>query len=98
MHVRVQREEMLGGGLHLEPADIRRGMQDLTLEIGDIYLVKVRHAQSAYACRRQIKCRRGTQAPCPNAKDSAGPNFLLAVDPHFGQHGLARVAQELLLV
>ena len=95
-HMRIERAHLFGGAVDLEPADFRRGVDDLALQIGQRDHVVIDDAQRADTGRRQIH-QRG-RAEAAGADDEHG-RFLqrsLAGTADLAQHDVAGVAFEFL--
>ena len=94
--VRIERIDLPGGAVDLLPADIRRGVNDLTLQIGQRHHVVVDRAQRADAGRGQIHQRRRAETA---GADHQHRGFLqrgLAGAADLAQHDVAGVAFEFL--
>ncbi len=70
-------------------------MDDLALQIARVNHVEVHQAQGADAGRGQIKRERRTETAGTDAQNARGLELLLALDAHFGQDEVARVAREI---
>jgi hypothetical protein len=79
-------------------ADARRAVQDLTLQVGEVDLVRVGEGQLADAAGCEVE-RCGAAEPA-GADDQRGSRAqpLLPLDPDFGKEDVAAVAEELLVV
>ena len=70
--------------LRLGPADIRRAVEDLALEVGEVHRVEVHDAEPADAGGRQIHRDGRAESAGADAEHAGGANFLLALQPDLG--------------
>ena len=83
------------GGVDLELADGRGGVDDLALQVAGVDNVEVDQAEGADAGGGEIERERRAQAAGADAEDFRGLQLLLALHAHFGQDEVARVARDL---
>ena len=85
------------GAFHLRLADVGRGMDHLTLQVGKIDLVGIDNADGAHTGSGQIQGRRCTQAAGANDKDAGIQELLLPLDANLLQDDVARIALKLFI-
>ena len=83
------------GGLYLCLAHISGGMNDLPLEIGQVYFVCICNADRTYACGSQIHCSRSTQTAGTDNQHLGIQQLLLSLDTDFFQNDVAGVTLDL---
>jgi hypothetical protein len=86
------------GGFSLGTSDVRGGVNDLALEIGEIDGVEVDNADFADTCGGEIHRYGGTEAAGADAKDAGGADFLLSGQTDFWQDQVAGVPPDLVIV
>jgi hypothetical protein len=72
-------------------------MQDLAVQVGDVYHVKVNEAQGAYSGCGQVQAGRRTQPASPDEEDARPQEFPLPPTAHIGQDDLTAVTPYLFL-
>ena len=98
LDVRVEAADGVRGGLGLGPANVRGAVDDLALEVGEVHRVEIHDAEFADARGGQVH-RDGRAEPArADAEHAGGANFLLALQPHFGQNQMPRVAADFVVV
>src|ERR1035437_1077229 len=80
------------------PANVGSAMEDLALEVGELHGVEIHDAELADARRGQIHGDRGAEPARSNAQHAGGTNFLLALQPDFGQSQMPRVAADFVAI
>ena len=98
LDVRIEAADGFPGGLGFGPADIRGAVENLALEVGEVHRVEVDDAEFADARGGQIHRDGRPEPACPEAQHAGGANFLLALQPHFGQTQVPRVAADCIVV
>ncbi len=88
----IQRGELLLGRIEFLAAHVARGVQDLPLQVAGIDDVEIYQSQRANAGCRQVERQRRAQSACPHAQNPRGLQLLLALDAHFRQDEVPRVA------
>jgi len=83
-------------GLDLGLSNIRRVMEDLSLEIGSIHGVVIDDANGSYAGCGQIQGRRRAQPSCADYKYFRLGDFRLSLPSHFGEKDVPTVSCDLL--
>ena len=87
--------EHLLGGVDLEHADGRGGVDDLALQVAGVDDVEVDEAERADAGRGEVERERRAEAAGADAEDAGGLQLLLAFHADLGQDQVARVAGDL---
>jgi len=93
--VGIQRLQEPSAGLDLGDSDVGRGMEDLPLQVGEIYDVAVNQANRADARRSQIQRNRGTQTSGADDQDLGPAQFLLTFSSHLIEDDLPAVSFDL---
>ena len=73
-------------------------VENLTLEVGKVHRVEIHDAKPADAGGGQVHRDRRAQPARPDAQDAGRANFLLALQPYFGQNQMPRVAADFVAV
>ena len=92
--MRIERVDLLGGAVDLAPADIRRGVNDLALQIGQRHDIVIDHAERADAGGGEIHQRRRAEAAGADHQHGRLLQRGLAGAADFAQHDMAGVAFE----
>ncbi len=95
VEVRVQALEHDLGGVDLELADCRGGVDDLALQVACVDGVEVDEADGADSCGGEIERERSAEASGADAEDLGGLQLLLALHADLGQDQVAGVAGDL---
>ena len=90
----IERVDSLRGGVDLAPADIRRGVDDLALQIGQRDDVVIDHAERADAGGGKIHQRRRAEAAGADHQHGSLLQRRLTGAADFAQHDVAGVAFE----
>jgi hypothetical protein len=93
-HVGIERIDLPGGTVDLAPADIRRGVNDLALKVGQRHDVVVDHAERTDAGRGEIHQRRRAEAARADHQHGCFLQCGLAGAADLAQHDMAGVAFE----
>ena len=93
---RIERDELLRGGVELFAADVFGRVDDLALQIAGVHDVEIDQTQGADAGRGQIESQRRAQTAGAHAEHARGFQLALAFHAHFGQDQVARVAREVI--
>ena len=95
-NIRIARGDGASGGLEFGPSDALRGVDDLTVQIGQLNRVAVRNADRADT--RTGEVQQGGGAECAGADDqnTGVTQSLLSARTEFRQQKLAGVAIELI--
>jgi hypothetical protein len=91
---RVDRFELLTGGVELLAPYICRAVDDLALQVGVIHHVEVHDAECAHARSRQIESQRRAQPARANTQHPRCLQLLLPFHADLGHDEMARVAQD----
>ncbi len=73
----------LFGCVQLGPSDVRRGIEYLALNVGQIDDIEIHDTQGADARRGKIQRKRGTQSAGTNAQNTRLLETLLSLQGHF---------------
>ncbi len=92
LHVGVDGLHRLCGRLRLGASHILGGMQDLAVQVGDVYHVKVNEAQGAHSGRGQVQAGGRAQPASPDEEDARLQELPLPLTAHIGQDDLTAVA------
>ena len=93
-HMRIERVDFLGGAVDLGPADIRRKVNDLALQVGQRHGVVVDHAERADAGGGEIHQHRRAEPAGADHQHRGGLQRRLAGAAHLAQHDMAGIAFE----
>ena len=96
--VRVKPADGFTGRLRFGAPHVFRAMENLTLQIGELDRIKIDQTQFADSRGRQVHGNGRAKAARANAQHAGGANFLLALQPDFGQTQMPRVAAQLITV
>ncbi len=97
VQVRIQALEHDLGGVDLELADGRGGVNDLALQVAGIDGVEVDEADRPHSSCGQIHCKRSAQAAGADAQYLGGFQLLLAFHADLGQYQVPGVACDLIV-
>ena len=97
-HVRIERRQPAGYGVHLQPAQAGHVVGDLPLQVGQFHAVVVAHRQRAHPGRGQIHGHWRAQPPGTNNQGVAGQQCGLSGQVELREQQMAAVAQQLLVV
>ena len=92
--VRIEAVNSIRGGVSLAPADVRRGVNDLALQIGQRHDVVINHAERANAGGGKIHQRRRAEAARADHQHGSFLQRRLAGAADFAQHDMAGIALE----
>ncbi len=92
---RVERVELVGGGVDLEASHVGGRVNDLALEIAGVHRVEVDQAESANARCGEIQRKGRTEAAGTDAQHTGGFEFALAFNADLGKDEVAGVALEI---
>ena len=92
LHPRVQGYQLLFGRLHLQPPYIRRGMDDLALQVRQFHFISVDDADMAHTGSREIEQHRSPQPASPYDQHPSLTDLLLPFHPDVGQQDVPAVA------
>ncbi len=67
--LRIDGQHGISGGFHLWPAYVRRRVDDLALQVGQVDNIRIRYADRSHACRGQIESRGCAQSSCSDDQD-----------------------------
>ena len=95
--MRVERIEALGGAVDLRPADIRRGVNDLALQVGERHDIIVDDAERADAGRSQIHQSRRAEPAGADHQDRCPLQRRLPGTADIAQYDVAGVALQFVL-
>jgi hypothetical protein len=98
LHAGIQGRERGLGGLDLGRTDAAGAVEDLALQVGEVYFVRVDERELADAARGQVERRGAAQAARADDERVRIAQPLLPLDPDFGEQDVAAVAEELLVV
>ena len=94
-HMGIEAAERRHGALHLGPADVLGGMDDLALQVGQRHRIVVDHAERADAGRREIEQHRRAQPAGPDHQHPRALERRLAGAADLAQHEMAGIALDL---
>ncbi len=97
LHIGIEALDRLAGGFRLAPADPRRRVDDLSLQVARLDHVGVYQAQCADAGRRQIQRGGSTQAACPQQQHLSVQQLELARLADLRHQQMAAIALALLV-
>ncbi len=97
LDVRVEPLEGVPGRVGLGPADVAGAVDDLALEVGKVHRIEIHQAELADARRRKVKGHGRTEPADPDAEHAGRANFLLPLQPDFGQDEVTRVTAEFVI-
>ena len=69
-NIRVDRFHCLRSGFHLCLAHIIGGVDDLSLQVGKIYLIGINNTDRTNTCCSQIKCCRCSESACSDDQNA----------------------------
>ena len=95
-YMRIEPRDRITGAFDLRPADGRRVVNDLALEVGERNRVVIDDPERPYAGRREILDERSAQ---PAGADDQHPRRLQPLLPgpaDIGKHDMARIALDLI--
>ena len=95
LHVGIDGVDGHLGGFHLPFVHIRRGVDNLTLQIAQIDHISIHDADGADTCRCQIHRHWSTQATSANHEHLALSYLLLTLHANVLQENVTRVAVQL---
>ena len=94
--MRIERVDLPGGAVDLAPADVRRGVNDLALQVGQRHDVVVDHAERADAGRGEIHQRGRAETAGADHQHGGFLQRGLAGAADLAQHDVAGVSFEFL--
>lgn len=95
--VGVHRVELFRGRLELGAADVRRVVERLAMEVGEVDGVVVHETDRSDARGREVGDKRAAKPADADAQDASGLEFGLAFGSDLGEEGVAAVTDGLFL-
>ena len=97
LHVRIDVQHVLAGGVELLAADVLGAVNDLALQVGEIDDVEIDQADFADAGGGQVQAERRAQSARADQQHVGGLELQLAFHADFGHDQVARVAEDFVL-
>ena len=94
-YIRVDRFHSLRCGFYFCFTHIISRMNDLSLQVGKIYLIRIHNTDSSYSCCCQIKCCRGTKSTGTDDQNAGIQQLFLSLHSHFLENDMTGISLKL---